>query len=209
MLVLWSLACADKSNDSVPCVPSDWAADTDQDGHGDPEGVVSACDAPAGHVAAADDCDDGESGTHPGAAEICDGVDQDCDGVADQDLPVTTLYVDVDGDGHGDPNTAETGCDPAGDVPVGDDCDDADPDTWPGAPEPDCTDPVDHDCDGVVAWADGDGDGSAACVDCDDAENRGIDARSPAHSSWASIQADRAACHDASQSSSSSQVVPT
>lgn len=62
------------------------------------------------------------------------------------------LPIDADGDGF----TAE------------DDCDDENPDIYPGAPEDDCEDPIDYNCDGVTEYADEDADGFAACVDCDD-----------------------------------------
>jgi hypothetical protein len=57
--------------------------DDDGDGFGNPEEVVDACFAPPGHVEDGSDCDDADASVHPGATEICDGVDNDCDGVAD------------------------------------------------------------------------------------------------------------------------------
>jgi len=59
-------------------------ADTDGDGFGDPEKMVMACAAPEGHVANADDCDDGNIATKPGADEVCDGKDNDCDLLVDE-----------------------------------------------------------------------------------------------------------------------------
>lgn len=89
--------------------------------------------------------------------------------VADTGCSEQSWFSDRDGDGFGDPETAVTACEgEPGQVDDNTDCDDADPSVHPGAPEPDCTDPVDRDCDGIAARVDGDGDGAAACEDCDD-----------------------------------------
>ncbi len=57
--------------------------DGDLDGFGNPEEVVDACFAPPGYVEDASDCDDADAAVHPGAQDICDGVDNDCDGTVD------------------------------------------------------------------------------------------------------------------------------
>ena len=58
--------------------------DDDDDGYGNSDQAIYGCSAPAGTVASADDCDDGDPGSHPGGAETCDDhADQDCDGVTD------------------------------------------------------------------------------------------------------------------------------
>ncbi|MCB9676151.1 MAG: right-handed parallel beta-helix repeat-containing protein [Alphaproteobacteria bacterium] len=93
-----------------------------------------------------DDCDDTLPNIHPGATEICDGIDQNCDTVIDNDLR-GTYYRDGDSDGFGDPDDAVDECNrPAGFVTEGGDCDDTRSDVYPGAVEQ--CDPVDHDCDG-------------------------------------------------------------
>jgi hypothetical protein len=154
------------------------ASDDDQDG-------FSECDG---------DCDDANASIYPGADELCDNRDNDCDG--------TLPPEEADGDGDGSPLCA--------------DCDDADPDSYPGAPElcdnldndcdnvedefvtvcglgectatgycsagvdsctpgapsPEVCDGLDNDCDGVVPATelDDDGDGPSECEgDCDDA----------------------------------------
>lgn len=95
------------------------------------------------------DCDDADPTVFPGAEELCDAVQQDCD------VPVPADHADADGDG-------TFGC--AGD------CDDADPSVHPAAEEQPCSG-VDDDCDGALSPGelDGDGDGSTPCAgDCDD-----------------------------------------
>ena len=147
-----------------------WYADADGDGYGDLGTATTSCSAPEGYVADSTDCDDQETVVHPGAPEVCDGLDNDCDGRVDADAVDATLWsVDRDGDGYGDPTDQVLSCTPpAGYVTDTTDCDDVDASVYPQAPEPDCTDPKDYNCDGSVAYADADGDGWAACEDCDD-----------------------------------------
>jgi hypothetical protein len=57
-----------------------WYTDSDGDAYGDPTSSVTQCDAPAGAISTAGDCDDTSAESHPGAAELCDGEDNDCDG---------------------------------------------------------------------------------------------------------------------------------
>ena len=77
-------------------------------------------------------------------------------------------YADADGDGFG-AGEAQVSCEqPSGTVADSTDCDDASDAVYPGAPEDDCTDPVDYNCDGSTGYADDDADGYPACEDCDD-----------------------------------------
>ncbi|MCO4770199.1 MAG: putative metal-binding motif-containing protein [Deltaproteobacteria bacterium] len=106
---------------------------------------------------ACDDCDDDDFARNPGSVEVCDGVDNDCDGV---------LFVDpLTGDG-------ETDSDGDGGMPCNGDCDDTDASVLAGGAE--VCDGADNDCDGVAGFPgetiDGDGDGSLACSDCDDTD---------------------------------------
>ncbi len=116
------------------------------------------------------DCNDADATVHPGAAELCDGIDQDCDAsIDDEAIDGATFYLDGDGDGYGNGSFATTGCDmPAGYIADSSDCNDNDPAFHPGATEADCSDPNDYNCDGTVGYADGDADGFPACQDCND-----------------------------------------
>ena len=95
------------------------------------------------------DCDDALVATLPGAAESCDGLDNDCDGQVPDD--------EVDGDLDG-----VTEC--------SGDCKPTNPEVYPGAVE--ACDGIDNDCDDEPGAdeVDGDGDGALQCADCDDAD---------------------------------------
>ncbi len=144
----------------------------------------------AGTCAIADDCDDSDPFVFPGAAEACDGVDNDCSGAADEpwdddrdgwsecggdcddreprDAPGLSEVCDgVDNNCDGD---VDEGFDQDGDgrATCRGDCDDSDPAVWLGAAE--ACDGVDNDCDPSTSEAgDLDGDGQTLCGgDCDD-----------------------------------------
>ncbi len=109
------------------------------------------------------DCNDLVPVMSPGGQEICDGIDNDCDGAVDDGLP-NAWYYDRDGDGYGDPFLKVAGCLAPDRYVVAPDCDDDDPEVHGGAPE--LCNGLDDDCDGVVdnvpaaaLFADLDGDG--------------------------------------------------
>ena len=68
--------------------PATWYRDDDADGFGKTDDPSPACDQPAGYASAPGDCDDADPAIHPGAADVCNGLDDDCDGVADELLDV-------------------------------------------------------------------------------------------------------------------------
>ena len=119
-----------------------------------------------------EDCDNQDPGINPSADEICDGLDNDCDGDIDEGWEDSRpWYADVDADGYGDPGARTRGCEqPDGYVADHGDCDDGDPAVHPDAPD-DWYDGVDSDCEGNDDHdADDDGyswDGSGG-TDCDD-----------------------------------------
>ena len=127
---------------------STFYADADSDGYGDAAVSDDACYAPAGYVADATDCDDGTSAINPGATEVCNTYDDDCDSLVDETGGEGTWYRDADSDGYGDAGDTYLSCAaPAGYVIDGTDCDDASSTTWPGAADT-CYDGVDADCGG-------------------------------------------------------------
>jgi hypothetical protein len=92
------------------------------------------------------DCDDGDASINPDATEVCDEVDNDCDGGIDEGV-TNTYYRDDDGDGYGDPDDSQEACStPSGYVSNDDDCDDGDSSVNPAATE--VCDGDDNDCDG-------------------------------------------------------------
>jgi hypothetical protein len=125
-----------------------WFLDPDGDGWGSVE--VRTCEQPSGTVSAGGDCDDDDSGRHPEAEEVCDGLDQDCDDLIDEGL-ASTWFMDLDGDGYGSDEAQVEDCDqPPGSVTEGGDCDDDDAQIHPDATEVP-GDGVDSDCDGEDA----------------------------------------------------------
>ena len=101
----------------LPPIDADLECDLDGDGY-----LSEAC--------LGLDCDDTDPTRHRGATEICNGIDEDCDGVADDELG--RFYRDVDGDGFGTEFDWVVDCTLAGYVPIAGDCDDMDPTIFPG-----------------------------------------------------------------------------
>jgi regulation of enolase protein 1 (concanavalin A-like superfamily) len=140
--------------------------DMDGDGYGTGSGISLCADPGIGFATSGGDCSDGNAAINPGANEICDGIDNNCDGQMDEGLTFTTYYTDADGDGYGAGAGQSLCADPGlGFAPQDGDCDDVDPNINPGVTE--ICDGADNNCDGevdegltfVTYYPDMDGDG--------------------------------------------------
>ncbi|MDP2306557.1 MAG: putative metal-binding motif-containing protein [Pseudomonadota bacterium] len=141
--------CDGSTNDAgaTGCTTRYYDADADTYGS---TATLCACTASGYYTASrGGDCDDFRGSVSPARSEICDGVDQDCDGSVDEDATdFETFWIDADGDTYG--GAASTvACDaPAGYVADTSDCDDGDAAISPEGVE--SCDGVDQDCDGAV-----------------------------------------------------------
>ncbi|MCP3057741.1 hypothetical protein LXT21_03005 [Myxococcus sp. K38C18041901] len=113
-------------DDSNPGIgePSLWYLDQDGDGFGRSSPSQYACTRPAGYVSDGNDCNDNSAQVHPYRTEVCDGLDNNCNGQTDEGVG-STWYRDADGDGYGNPNNWTRACSrPSGYVADASDCDD-------------------------------------------------------------------------------------
>jgi hypothetical protein len=151
--------------------PTTWYQDLDADTYGNPLVSVTACIKPNGFVANNTDCNDQTNAAYPGKTEVCDGIDNDCDGLIDENLGIT-YYRDQDGDGYGLATVTLVSCNgaPAGYVAISGDCNDGSNNVRPGATE--ICNSIDDNCNGQIdenggTWytdADGDGYGAGAAI---------------------------------------------
>jgi hypothetical protein len=120
------------------------------DGDGWGSGEPKTQCGPSGYYSATKpgDCNDNKGSAYPGATEVCNGLDDSCDGTIDEGVQPATYWLDGDGDGYGDASKTTTGCvPPAQYVSNSSDCNDASASVYPTAPETEC-DGIDQDCAG-------------------------------------------------------------
>ena len=165
--------CNGQADDDDPGVDPDslidWYRDDDGDGYGVNGPSQQFCEAPSGSADNTDDCNDNDAARNPGAIEICNDLDDDCDGDVDDDdanvdlTGADTFYIDADNDSDGDITQPITACArPNGTSPSGTDCDDSDP----------AVNGRDLDLDGLTS-CDGDCDDDDANLNLDDADGDG------------------------------------
>jgi hypothetical protein len=129
-----------------------WYPDADKDTFGSIDGSVSVCGAPQGYVNTTGDCDDTNDAVFPGADEVCNVEDDDCDGDVDEAGAVDAQVWchDFDQDGWGDTTDCVQACTrPSAYVSGNGDCDDAEETVNPAQDEI-CLDGLDNDCDETV-----------------------------------------------------------
>ena len=165
-------------NDAEVGAAQTWYADRDGDGWGDPETSQQACDPPSDFVLQDGDCQDEDAAIHPDAPEVCDTVDNDCDGLIDdldEDLDTSTtsyFFPDADNDGYGEYAGWITACAaPSGYVEDSSDCDDTLAEVNPDATE--ICDELDNDCDTLVDEDDDSLDTSTGSTYYQDADGDG------------------------------------
>ncbi|PKN56670.1 MAG: hypothetical protein CVU56_14940 [Deltaproteobacteria bacterium HGW-Deltaproteobacteria-14] len=147
--------CDDVVDDPGAAGCSAFFPDGDGDGFGAIDGGLCLCgpDEASGYTSKSPtDCDDDAAAVNPGAAETCDGVDNDCDSLTDEEGAGNCHlhFADADGDTWGDPSRFACRCGPSAAYPVdrSGDCDDGDADRNPGVAE--ACNGVDDDCDGAT-----------------------------------------------------------
>jgi hypothetical protein len=135
-------------NNASITAPIMYYSDNDQDGYGDEASGTLFCQAPVNMILIGGDCDDNNNAINPGATEVCDGVDNNCNGQEDEGLTFLNYYFDGDDDGYGIGNPTVS-CTPInGYATQTGDCDDSNNSVYPGATDTEGNN-IDENCDGV------------------------------------------------------------
>ena len=111
--------------------------------------IIQACSQPAGYALVNGDCNDAVATTHPNAPELCNGIDDNCNGVAEEGLTFTNYYVDTDADGFGAGTAVNACAQPVGYVLTNTDCNNTNANIKPGIAEL-CTTAYDDNCNGLI-----------------------------------------------------------
>ena len=135
-------------NNAAIIAPILYYTDADSDGFGDDATATPFCQAPVNMIAIGGDCNDANNAVYPGAPEICDGIDNNCDGQEDEGLTFLNYYFDGDNDGYGIGNSTVS-CTPlTGYATLTGDCDDSNDTVYPGATDTEGNG-IDENCDGI------------------------------------------------------------
>jgi hypothetical protein len=164
--------CTDGIDNNCNCIVDEsinqvtYYTDQDADGYGVGAGQLLCYNPGAGYATQNGDCNDSDAQIHPGVTELCDGIDNNCNGQTDEGLTQISYYLDNDADGYGS-GAATVFCSSPGSnyATIGGDCNDNDPLINPAAVE--VCDSVDNNCDGQIDedlptypyYVDSDGDG--------------------------------------------------
>ena len=126
--------------------PTIWYYDADGDGYGDDTISSLVCNQPSNFVAINGDCMPLDNAIYPGVSEVCDGIDNNCDGQIDEGFAQITYYEDLDADGYGSSNSVMA-CSPQGNfnVTITGDCNDNDIEVNPARSEI-CGNGIDDNC---------------------------------------------------------------
>ena len=136
-------------NDGSCILPITYYSDSDSDSFGNLASPLSSCTQPLGYVTNSTDCNDNNFAINPNAIEICNTIDDDCDGLINEGFTFLTYYADADADGFGNPSVSLSACSiPAGYVANNTDCNDTNPLIRPGVAE--VCNLIDDNCNGQI-----------------------------------------------------------